>query len=103
MRSEEKLPRCAGHLGFLLGLVTATAVLQAAPGTRESARAETLQPYSGASVQGVDTSTLSNKVMCGYQGWFNAEGDGAERGWVHWTKGGGTLGPRNAKIDLWPD
>ena len=51
----------------------------------------------------VDTSTLTGKVMCGYQGWFNAPGDGAERGWVHWTKRGGPLGPGNAKIDLWPD
>jgi hypothetical protein len=51
----------------------------------------------------VDTGTLSNKVMCGYQGWFNAEGDGAERGWVHWTKRRGPLAPGNAKIDLWPD
>ena len=51
----------------------------AAPLTRESVQAETLRAYTGPSVQGVDTSTLSNKVMCGYQGWFNVEGDGAER------------------------
>ena len=51
----------------------------------------------------VDTSTLTGKVMCGYQGWFNCEGDGADRGWVHWTKRRGPLGPGNAKIDLWPD
>lgn len=51
----------------------------------------------------IDTSTLTGKVMCGYQGWFNVEGDGAERGWVHWTKRRGALGPGNAKIDLWPD
>jgi hypothetical protein len=50
-----------------------------------------------------DASTLTGKVMCGYQGWFNCEGDGAERGWVHWTKGRGPLAPGNAKIDLWPD
>jgi hypothetical protein len=41
--------------------------------------------------------------MCGYQGWFNCEGDGAERGWVHWTKGRGPLAPGRAKFDLWPD
>lgn len=51
----------------------------------------------------VDTGTLTGKVMCGYQGWFNCEGDGAERGWVHWTKGRETLAPGNAKIDLWPE
>lgn len=61
-----------------------------------------LQPYAGPSVKGVDTSTLSNKVMCGYQGWFNVAEDGAGRGWFHWSKGG-TLAPGNAKIDLWPD
>src|SRR2546423_1437281 len=51
----------------------------------------------------VDTGTLAGKVMCGYQGWFNCEGDAADRGWVHWTKGRGPLAPGNAKIDLWPD
>ena len=57
----------------------------------------------GATPAVVDASTLTGKVMCGYQGWFNCEGDGAERGWVHWTKRGGALRPGNAKIDLWPD
>jgi len=41
--------------------------------------------------------------MCGYQGWFNCEGDGADRGWTHWTKRRGPLAPGNAKIDFWPD
>jgi hypothetical protein len=50
-----------------------------------------------------DSSTLTGKVMCGYQGWFNCEGDDAERGWVHWTKGNAKLAPGNAKFDLWPD
>lgn len=77
--------------------------IRAAALTRGSVLAETLKPYGGPIVRGVDTATLSNKVMCGYQGWFNAEGDGAERGWVHWTKRREPLGPGNAKIDLWPD
>src|SRR5205809_1017048 len=62
-----------------------------------------LCPWSFGADARVDTSTLTDKVMCGYQGWFNCEGDGAERGWVHWTKGKGPLAPANAKIDLWPD
>ena len=33
----------------------------------------------------------------------DAEGDGAERGWVHWTRRRGPLAPGNAKIDLWPE
>jgi hypothetical protein len=28
-------------------------------------------------------STLTGKVMVGYQGWFNCEGDGAKLGWKH--------------------
>lgn len=87
----------------LFVICAGTAGAHAAQLSRESVLAETLKPYAGPSVKGADTSTLSNKVMCGYQGWFNTEGDGAERGWVHWTKRGGPLAPRNANIDLWPD
>jgi len=91
-----------GDLRFALLPVFVTA-LHAAPLTREAVMEKTLRPYTGPSVKGIDTGTLSNKVMCGYQGWFNVEGDGAERGWVHWTKRRGPLAPGNAKIDLWPD
>lgn len=53
---------------------------------------------------GVDTSTLTGKVMCGYQGWFNARGDGSELGWAHWTKGrGGSFGLENVAVDPWLD
>ncbi|HWN94055.1 MAG TPA: glycosyl hydrolase family 18 protein [Methylomirabilota bacterium] len=97
------LPNAAATYFLLTILCVGTVSPHAAQLTRESVLAETLKPYAGASVRGVDTSTLSNKVMCGYQGWFNAEGDGAERGWVHWTKRRDPLGPGNAKIDLWPD
>jgi len=71
--------------------------------THEAVLDETLKPYAGPSVRGVDTSTLTGKVMCGYQGWFNVEGDGAERGWVHWIKHRGPLADGNAKVDFWPD
>jgi hypothetical protein len=39
--------------------------------------------------------------MCGYQGWFNAPGDGSQRGWVHWSNG--NMEPGRATVDLWPD
>jgi len=71
--------------------------------TREEVLAATLAPYDGESIHGVDTATLAGKVMCGYQGWFNCEGDGADRGWVHWVKGRGIPSPSNIKVDLWPD
>jgi hypothetical protein len=63
-----------------------------------------ITPYKGPVVTGVNTSTLFGKVMCGYQGWFSAPGDGGlEHGWRHWTKHGGPLADGNAKVDLWPD
>ena len=52
----------------------------------------------------VDRSTLSGKVMVGYQGWFNCEGDGAELGWKHWARERRKLfAPGNITVDLWPD
>ena len=52
----------------------------------------------------VDASTLDKKIMAGYQGWFNADGDGAGRGWRHWGDGSGnTPNADNITIDMWPD
>ena len=51
----------------------------------------------------VDPTTLTGKVMVGYQGWFNAEGDGAKRGYNHWTRGGARPAPGNIRVDMWPD
>lgn len=46
---------------------------------------------------------LENGIFCGYQGWFACDGDGATRGWFHWTKKQGRPGPGNVNVDLWPD
>ena len=62
-----------------------------------------LRPYEGPVVKGVDTSTLTGKVMCGYQGWFNAEGDGAQLGWRHWTTHAKPPTEESIRVDLWPD
>ncbi len=54
--------------------------------------------------QNVDRSTLTGKVMVGYQGWFNCEGDGADLGWAHWSQNRRqAFGPGNVSVDLWPD
>ncbi len=90
------------RLPLLLTLLLLT-VAQAAPLSRDAVLTQTLVSYTGPTVHGVDTSTLTGKLMCGYQGWFNAEGDGAGRGWVHWNKRGGPIGPGNINVDLWPD
>lgn len=67
------------------------AVLLAATGCVSSSR------------RAVDSSTLTGKVMVGYQGWFNAEGDGANRGYNHWTRSGARPTPQTIRVDLWPD
>jgi hypothetical protein len=69
---------------------------------RQSVIEHTMRPYNGVGHPGVDTRTLTGKVMCGYQGWFDAEGDGSGRGWTHWA-GRGKFEPGSCKIDLWPD
>jgi hypothetical protein len=45
--------------------------------------------------------TYEGRIMCGYQGWFRAEGDGSGRGWVHY--GRGEFNPTNCSVELWPD
>ena len=62
---------------------------------------ESLAPYTGPVKKDVDTSTLYNKVMCGYQGWFMADGDGYGMGFVHW--GGVDRSEPQCSVDLWPD
>ncbi len=43
-------------------------------------------------------------VMAGYQGWFNAEGDGLKRGFYHYKdKHTGEFRPGAASVDMWPD
>jgi hypothetical protein len=46
--------------------------------------------------------TYKGLVMAGYQGWFNAEGDGADRGWTHYSKKG-KFEDGNCSIDFWPE
>lgn len=41
-------------------------------------------------------------VMCGYQGWFRADGDGSGEGWVHYGVQG-RLDESHVHVDLWPD
>jgi hypothetical protein len=41
-------------------------------------------------------------VMAGYQGWFNCEGDGADRGWAGYDKRG-KFEDGKCTIDFWPE
>ena len=85
---------------FWCVLLALPAFVHAAGPRREEIIAR-MQPYRGEAVQGIDVSSLIDKVMCGYQGWFNAPGDGSGRGWVHY--GRGRFEPGQCTIDLWPD
>ncbi len=87
-------------LSVVLSGLLRSALLAAEP-TREDVLAA-LVPYDGESVEGVDRMTLTGKVMAGYQGWFTAQGDGAEMGWYHYQKRG-QFRPGRCSIDLWPD
>ena len=62
-----------------------------------------MEPYSGDHHDGVDSSTLKGKVICGYQGWFAAPDDGSGRGWVHYAEHHNILEPGHCSFDLWPD
>jgi hypothetical protein len=48
------------------------------------------------------SKTLTGKIMCGYQGWFNCPGDSANRGWVHWGRSN-KFEPGYCTVDWWPD
>ncbi len=70
--------------------------------TMEEVVAE-MKPYYGTiSKEQVETNTVLGKVMCGYQGWFRAPGDGSGQGWVHWGRGS-EFNPKMCTIDYWPD
>lgn len=46
--------------------------------------------------------SYTGRVMCGYQGWFRAVGDGSGEGWVHYCTQG-KFDAEHLKVDLWPD
>ena len=48
------------------------------------------------------SASYKGLIMAGYQGWFNADGDGAGRGWNHYWKNQ-RLAPGSCKFDYWPE
>src|SRR6476646_2506345 len=105
MNASSILVACSGLL--LLGTVPRAGADRAAAGdqfvqgklTRETIIEQTMKPFAGMSEKGVDRTSLNGKVMCGYQGWHAAEGDGLGRGWHHWTGKSG-FKPGSTNVDL---
>jgi hypothetical protein len=53
--------------------------------------------------QTADATSLNNKVMAGYQGWFRAPDDRpGNTGWAHWFNSP-VPSPRAMSFDTWPD
>jgi hypothetical protein len=51
----------------------------------------------------VDESTMTGKLLMGYQGWFACPGDGSpSSGWIHWFRSQIPVAT-NATVDFWPD
>jgi len=47
---------------------------------------------------------IVGKVITGYQGWFNCEGDSSPIGtWIHWGEGAKQPKPGSLKFELYPD
>lgn len=46
---------------------------------------------------------LTGKTICGYQGWFNAKGDGIDLGFRHYSAASKRFHPGHCSIDLWPE
>jgi hypothetical protein len=53
----------------------------------------------------VDASTMTQKLMMGYQGWFTCPGDGSSmNGYYHWIRDGFTaIDVDSFRGDMWPD
>ena len=51
----------------------------------------------------VDASTMTGKLLMGYQGWFACPGDGsASSAWIHWFRSQNPVAT-DATVDFWPD
>ncbi len=52
----------------------------------------------------VDSTTLTGKLMFGYQGWFGCPGDGSPLdAWEHWFRRGAAASVSTLRVDMWPD
>jgi hypothetical protein len=101
------IPMVGTHMRTFLGLTLVVLLFSIASDascaepTKEEVVAE-MRSYDGPTAKGVDRTTLTGKVMAGYQGWFTTPGDGSGQGWWHYPNHG-EFRPGCCKFDLWPD
>lgn len=70
----------------------------ASPGTSSTAPSATPFPHTT-----IDPTTITGKLLMGYQGWFGCPNDGSRiNDWVHWFKANPPVAA-NIRVDLWPD
>ena len=62
-----------------------------------------LAPYKGATMNDVDATTIKGKVLCGYQMWFQALGDGVGNKWGHWSNNPNKVAVNTLGFEMWPD
>ncbi|KPJ91940.1 MAG: hypothetical protein AMJ53_10390 [Gammaproteobacteria bacterium SG8_11] len=66
-----------------------------------------VSPTTTLTTTTIDSSTLTNKVIFGYQGWFSCPGDGGglpdSSNWFHWFDFNSTPTTASLTVDFWPD
>lgn len=61
-----------------------------------------LKPAIATQNERANPEGIRGRVLCGYQGWFRADGDGSGQGFHHYQRKG-RFEPGYCTIDLWPD
>src|SRR5262245_43529806 len=61
------------------------------------------EPQTSELPKVIDSKTLSDKVVCGYQGWFRCLGDVTNAGCLHWSRLKSRVTPESLTVEMWPD
>jgi len=70
----------------------------------EAVRTQWMRPSRVVPSEPIKREGLKGRVLCGYQGWFTAEGDGSGLDWRHWRKKDPAApGGSRPSIDMLPD
>ena len=88
---------------LVVSLLAPATVARAAESASRSSDEPWLGAYQGPTRAGIDATTLDGKVLCGYQGWFNAPGDGTRFGFSHWGQGLDRTNGGRFVVDMWPE